>query len=104
MNPYKKQDLNKFLDKLTPEFIEEKNHQQSEENKAVHKEFISNLRIGKCFMCGLDMNAFIESKPCFHWFTYPSGIKKKNFEKYLQNPIGFFQLDSYFGWQIQKFL
>lgn len=98
MNPYKKQDLNKFLDKLTPEFIEEKNHQQSEENKAVHKEFISNLRIGKCFMCGLDMNAFIESKPCFHWFTYPSGIKKKNFEKYLQNPIGFFQLDSYFRW------
>jgi hypothetical protein len=90
--------LNKFLDKFTPEFIEEKNRQQSEENKAVHEEFISNLRIGKCFMYGLDMNAFIESKPCFHWFTYPSGIKKKNFEKYLQNSIGFFQLDSYFRW------
>ena len=44
------------------------------------------------------MDEFVESKPCFHWFTYPTGIKKKFFKKYLENPIGFFQLDSYFRW------
>ena len=44
------------------------------------------------------MNSFEEGRPCFHWFTYPTGIKKKHFENYLKNPIGFFQLDSYFRW------
>lgn len=44
------------------------------------------------------MNSFEEGQPCFHWFTYPTGIKKKHFENYLKNPIGFFQLDSYFRW------
>jgi hypothetical protein len=44
------------------------------------------------------MNSFDEGRPCFHWFTYPTGIRKKHFENYLKYPIGFFQLDSYFRW------
>ena len=44
------------------------------------------------------MDDFIVSKPCFHWFTYPKGIKKKYFKNYLKNPIGFFRIDSYFRW------
>ena len=44
------------------------------------------------------MDSFDENKPCFHWFTYPKGIKKKYFENYLKTPIGFFQLDTYFRW------
>jgi hypothetical protein len=44
------------------------------------------------------MGSFDEAKPCFHWFTYPTGIKKKQFEKYLETPIGFFRIDSYLRW------
>jgi len=44
------------------------------------------------------MNSFEEGRECFHWFTYPAGIRKKQFDKYLERPIGFFQLDSYFRW------
>ena len=46
----------------------------------------------------MNMNSFKESVHCFHWFTYPKGIRKKHFESYLKKPIGFFQLDSYFRW------
>ena len=67
-------------------------------NARVYKEFTDGLKIGKCFLCGGQMNSFEEGRPCFHWFTYPTGIRKKLFENYLKNPIGFFQLDSYFRW------
>jgi hypothetical protein len=77
MNKYKDQDLKSFFNNLGADFIEEKNRQQDEENKRIHQEFISNLGIGKCFLCDMDMDSFDESKPCFHWFTYPTGIKKK---------------------------
>ena len=98
MNPYKNQDLKTYFNNLGDEFIAEKNRQQDEENKRVHNEFITNLKKGKCFLCGMNMNSFKDSKHCFHWFTYPKGIRKKHFESYLKKPIGFFQLDSYFRW------
>ncbi len=98
MNKYKDQDLKSFFNNLGADLIEEKNRQQDEENKRIHQEFISNLKIGKCFLCGGDMDSFEESKTCFHWFTYPKGIRKKHFESYLKKPIGFFKLDSYFRW------
>mgnify|MGYP003604911664 CR=1 FL=1 len=98
MNQYKDQDLRKYFEDLSPEYIEKKNRQQEEENKQVYEDFISNLKIGKCFLCGMNMNSFKTSAPCFHWFTYPKGIRKKHFETYLTKPLGFFQLDSYFRW------
>jgi hypothetical protein len=44
------------------------------------------------------MNSFKIDNPCFHWFTYPQGIKKKYFSNYLNTPIGFYRLESYFRW------
>lgn len=98
MNPYKDKDLKSFIDSIPSEEIDRQNQLQEEENRRVFKEFIDALKIGKCFLCGGQMNSFDESNPCFHWFTYPHGIRKKHFEKYLSSPIGFFQLDSYFRW------
>jgi hypothetical protein len=98
MNQYKNQDLKKFIDDLSPEFIEEKNRLQAEENKEVYEKFIADLKIRRCFLCGMDINSFKETKQCFHWFLYPKGIRKRHFEPYLKKPIGFFQLDSYFRW------
>lgn len=98
MNSYKNQDLKTYFNNLGEDFIAEKNRQQDEENKRVHEDFITNLKKGKCFLCGMNMNSFKDSVHCFHWFTYPKGIRKKHFESYLKKPIGFFQLDSYFRW------
>lgn len=98
MNPYKDKNLKKFLNSIPQEEIDKQTQLQDEENKRVYKEFIENLNIGKCFICNEQMNSFVENKPCFHWFTNPKGIKKKFFEPYLKNPIGFFKLDSYFRW------
>lgn len=89
MNPYKNQNLNKLLDKFTTEFIEKKIVSNQKKTQQLIKNLFSSSKLEKCFMCGLNMNSFIESKACFHLFIYPSGIKKRIFEKYLQNPIVF---------------
>ncbi|HEX4886472.1 MAG TPA: hypothetical protein VFV37_00360, partial [Luteibaculaceae bacterium] len=98
MNPYKDKDLRKFIESIPQEEVDRQTRLQEENNARVYKEFTDGLKIGKCFLCGGQMNSFVEGRPCFHWFTYPTGIKKKHFENYLKNPIGFFQLDSYFRW------
>jgi hypothetical protein len=98
MNPYKDKDLRKFIESIPQEEIDRNTCLQDEENKRIYNDFIVGLKAGKCFLCGGEMDFFEENKPCFHWFTYPKGIKKKHFEKYLNNPIGYFQIDSYFRW------
>jgi len=98
MNPYKDKDLRKFIESIPQEEVDRQTRLQAENNALVYKEFTDGLKIGKCFLCGGQMDCFEEERPCFHWFTYPTGIKKKYFENYLRNPIGFFQLDSYFRW------
>lgn len=98
MNPYKEKDLKKFIESIPQEEIDRQIRLQDEDNKRVYEEFIDSIKIGKCFLCGGHIESYIVDKPCFHWFTYPVGIKKKHFKKYLSSPIGFFQLDSYFRW------
>src|ERR1017187_5621749 len=98
MNPYRNKDLRKFIESIPKGEIERQNHLQDERNKHVHNEFITALKTNKCFLCGKQMDTFDELKPCFHWFTYPTGIRKKHFEKYLDKPLCFFQLESYFRW------
>jgi len=90
MNPYKDKDLRKFIESIPQDEIDRQTRLQDENNKRVYKEFIDGLKEGKCFLCGGLIDSFDESKPCFHWFTYPKGIKKKHFDKYLEKPIGFF--------------
>lgn len=87
-----------FFDSLTPEQIEEGNRKQLEENKRVYEEFSSAYKQGNCSLCSLPLTEFVSSKPCFHWFLRPHGIKKKHFQKYLSTPIGFFRFDSYIRW------
>ena len=96
MNPYKDKDLRKFIESISQEEIDRQILLQAKNNGHVYKEFTEGLKIGKCFICGVKMDSFEEEKPCFHWFTNPKGIKKKHFDNYLKNPIGYFQLDSYF--------
>jgi hypothetical protein len=98
MNPYKDKDLRKFIESIPQEEVDKQTQLQSENNARVYKDFTDGLKIGNCFLCGGQMNSFVEARPCFHWFTYPTGIKKKHFENYLKNPVGSFQLDSYFRW------
>ena len=98
MNKFKNEDLRAFLQSIPKNVVIEKTNQQERENELHHKKFISALNKEKCFLCKEKINNFNPLKPCFHWFTYPNGIKKKYFEKYLQKPIGFFQLNSYFRW------
>lgn len=87
-----------FFERLSPEQIEEGNRRQLERNKQVFEEFRSAYQIGKCSLCGLDLLEFSSSRPCFHWFLRPHGIKKKHFNRYLTTPIGFFRFDSYIRW------
>jgi len=98
MNPHKDKKLREFISSMSKEEIEKNNLLQIEQSKKEFKAFLEDLKIGKCYLCGGEMNGFDEQKPCFHWFTYPSNIRKKHFKKYLKNPIGFYQLDSYFRW------
>jgi hypothetical protein len=98
MNPYKNIDIRKFMDSIPKEEVERQTKLQDENNKAVYKEFTDGLKENKCFLCGGQMDSLDDKKPCFHWFTYPKGIKKKHFENYLTRPISYFQLESYFRW------
>jgi len=98
MNPYKGKDLKKFIDSIPQEEVEKQTRLQEEDNQRVYKEFVEKLNENKCFLCGSRMDLFDEARPCFHWFTYPSGIKKRYFKNYLTNPLSFFRLDCYFRW------
>jgi len=97
MNPYSKKNLRQFFQSIPADIIEKNTALQNIENERLYHEFIEALKIGKCFICGNQMSYF-QGDPCFHWFTYPKGIKKKHFKKYLSSPVSFFRLDSYFRW------
>ncbi|MFN8711378.1 MAG: hypothetical protein ACK5Z2_00910 [Bacteroidota bacterium] len=98
MNPYKDKNLRQFIESIPKDEIERQNRLQIEETAKLHEQFIAGLKVGKCFLCNQSMNSFNESTPCFHWFTYPTGIRKKHFENYLKTPLHFFRLDSYLRW------
>lgn len=91
-------DIIEFINGLTPEQIEKSNKRQIEENIRVYNEFKAAYEIGNCSLCSHPLNHFDESHPCFHWFLRPDGIRKKHFDTYLRNPIGFFRFDSYIRW------
>jgi hypothetical protein len=97
-NPYKNKDLRKFIESIPKEEIEKQNRLQIGNTEKVYKEFITALDRNKCFLCGLNMDKFVENEPCFHWFTYPPGIKKKFFRDYFKNPISYFRLECYLRW------
>jgi hypothetical protein len=98
MNKYKQQDLRKFIESIPQEEVNRQTKLQDDENRRVYDEFRNALKIGMCSFCGHKMDTFDTENPCFHWFTYPTAIRKKHFEIYLKNPIGYFQFECYLRW------
>ena len=92
------EDIEDFMNSLTPEQIEEGNRKQEAENKEMYLEFSDAYSKGCCFLCGMKLDYLNPSETCFHWFLKPSDIKKKHFKDYLSESIGFFKLESYFRW------
>lgn len=98
MTDFKNIDLNKLLDSFPKEMIKEVNEKIIEEQLKEHETFIKNLNKGICYMCKGKLSEFNKDNFCFHWFTYPNGIKKKYFKEHLNKPLGFFNIDAYFRW------
>jgi hypothetical protein len=78
-------DIIDFINGLTPEQIDEGNKRQLEENIRVYNEFKAAYVKGYCSLCSHPINHFDESRPCFHWFLRPDGIRKKHFDNYLSS-------------------
>lgn len=99
-------DFKERLKKLTPEEIEKNNQEQLDENTRLFKEFKDAYFRNCCFLCGNKLDYFSPYETCFHWFLRPNGIKKKHFQDYLSEPIGYFKLESYLRWvaTMDKFL
>lgn len=91
-------DIKKVLNGLTPDQIKEINKRKEAENKEVFKEFSDAYSKGCCFLCGNKLDYFSPYETCFHWFLNPPNIRKKHFNDYLSETIGFFRLESYFRW------
>ena len=87
-----------FIKNIPPDEIERKNKKHIEENIAFYNDFKNAYSKGCCSLCGNKLDYFNKSEKCFHWFLYPNGIKKKDFDDYLIEPIGYFRLESYFRW------
>lgn len=98
MNPYENQNMREFLESIPQEVIDEQTRLQNEENDRLYDEFTQALSQNMCSICNKGMDTFDIEEPCFHWFTYPTGMKKKYIEKYLKEPMSFFRLNSYFRW------
>lgn len=102
MNPYTNSDLRSFLDNSTLEDIDRMNKEMIAEDDRQHKAFMDALKVGKCYLCGNDLNSFDPGCFCLHWFTYPIGIKKRYFEQYLNNrDFSFTRIESYFRWMAE---
>ncbi|WBL23836.1 hypothetical protein [Zunongwangia sp. HRR-M8] len=90
--------IRRYLENLSPEEIEKNNLEHIEETDKIFEEFQDAYSKSCCSLCGNKIDKFISDEHCFHWFTIPNGIRKKDFKEYLSNPIGYFKLESYFRW------
>lgn len=91
-------DLREFIKNRTPEEIEKSNKKQIEENEVFYKDFKDAYHKGCCSLCGNRIDYFNKIEKCYHWFLFPNGIRKKDFDNYLIEPIGYFTLECYFRW------
>lgn len=91
-------DIREFLNNIPPEEIEKINKEQIAQNEAFYKDFKEAYKKNCCSLCGNRIDYFNKNEKCFHWFLYPTGIRKKDFADYLKQPIGYFKLESYLRW------
>jgi hypothetical protein len=87
-----------YLSSLTPEEIQSKNEEIIKENEEIYKDFKNAYHKKCCSLCGNRLEYFDKTEKCFHWFVLPKGIRKKDFDNYLIEPVGYFKLESYFRW------
>lgn len=99
-NKFSDSDFKKFFESIPPEIIEKQNNLILQQQEKEYESFKKYLKNESCYICGSKMNEFNENSFCFHWFTYPIGIKKKHFEKIFKGNLnfGFTNLDAYFRW------
>lgn len=90
--------IREFLENFTEEEIQKKNQEQIKENEELYEEFKDAYSKNCCSLCGNKIDSFNKIEPCFHWFLLPKGIRKKDFDNYLKDSIGYFNLESYFRW------
>jgi hypothetical protein len=91
-------DFKEYLSSLSPEEIQRRNQETIKENEEIYRDFKDAYLKECCSLCGNKMNYFDKTEKCFHWFLLPTGIRKKDFDNYLTEPIGYFKLESYFRW------
>jgi hypothetical protein len=98
MNPYKSIDLRALVDLTPPKQIQENYDAQNAQTQKDHEQFILKLKENICLYCNKSLDTFDETKFCLHWFTYPTGIRKRNFDHFLKQPLSFSSLECYFRW------
>lgn len=99
MNQYTSKDLKSFYESIPQQVVELENKRMLEENEKQFEEFISQLKNGFCYLCNEEINSFDKYNFCLHWFIIPNIIKKKYFDKELNNQeFSFFRMESYFRW------
>jgi hypothetical protein len=91
-------DFREYLSSLSPEEIQRKNEEQIRENEEIFEDFRNAYLKECCSLCGNKLDYFNKIEKCFHWFLLPTGIRKKDFDNYLIEPVGYFKLESYFRW------
>jgi hypothetical protein len=87
-----------FLKNIPPEEIERRNKNQINKNAEEFKEFKDAYFKNCCSLCGNKLDYFNKNESCYHWFLLPTGIRKKDFDNYLKEAIGYFNIESYFRW------
>ena len=87
-----------YIESLSDEEISELNRKEIKRNESMFKDFKDAFENDCCSLCGNKLAYQDLIFPCFHWFILPNNIRKKDFNVFLSEPIGFFQLESYFRW------
>jgi hypothetical protein len=87
-----------YINSLSPEEIQRRNEETIKENVEIYEDFKNAYLKECCSLCGNKIDYFDKTEKCFHWFLLPTGIRKKDFDNYLSEPIGYFRLESYFRW------
>jgi hypothetical protein len=98
MNPYKHIDLKALVDAKPPEKIDEEYNSKNAQTQKDHENFILKLKENICLYCDEKLDTFNHTKFCLHWFTYPTGIRKRHFDHFLKQPLSFSRLECYFRW------
>ncbi len=98
MNPYKDKDLRALVESIPQEQKQKECDSQNTQTKKDHEQFVLKLKENICLYCKEKIDTFDQTNFCLHWFTYPTGIKKRNFDHFLKKPLSFSSLECYFRW------